>query len=109
MKSGPEGDLLHLLHMKEGAELARNFVANREREDLDHDRMFELALVKAVELIGESANRLSDEFCERHNQIPWRKIIGMRHVLAHNYWQIEPDIVWDGTQCMWRFRAFKWS
>ncbi len=95
MPKNRERDLLHLLHMREAAQNAIDFVERRERADLDGDKVFQLAVVKAVELVGESAYQLSDQFKEQHSEIPWLDIIDMRHILVHNYWRVEMDTVWD--------------
>lgn len=81
--------------MREAAQFAIEFVKKRRRAELDSDRFFQLALVKAVELVGESAYQLSDQFKEQHSEIPWLDIIDMRHILVHNYWRVEMDTVWD--------------
>ena len=95
MKRMPERDRLHLLRMRDAAQHAKDFVKGRDRADLDTDRLFQLALAKAVELIGESASHISDELRTQQPHISWKKIIGMRHVLVHNYWRVEMDVVWD--------------
>ena len=98
MRRTPERDRLHLMHMRDAAQLAQQFVRNRKREDLDNDRIFQLGLAKALELVGESASQISDELRAQQTLIPWKKIIGMRHILVHNYWQVELDVVWETTQ-----------
>ncbi len=98
MKRSRERDRFHLLKMRDASLLARKVVRGRKRSDLNNDELFQLGLAKAVELIGESANRISNELQQTHPQIPWRQIIGMRHVLVHNYWLVEMDEVWDAVQ-----------
>lgn len=49
-------------------------------------------------IIGEAANKVPVEIRARHNEIDWRAIIGMRNVIAHGYFSIDPDIVWK-TVC----------
>ncbi len=45
-------------------------------------------------IIGEAAGKIPAEIRERHTEIDWRAIIGMRNVIAHGYFSIDPDIVW---------------
>ena len=45
--------------------------------------------------IGELAKGLSDEFVKKHNKIPWKQIIGMRHRIVHGYDTIDLEIVWN--------------
>lgn len=48
-------------------------------------------LVKWVEVIGEAAYKITDETRAKRPDIPWKAIIGMRHVLVHGYYQIKPE------------------
>ena len=98
MRRSPERDRVHLLRMRDAAQYAQQFAAGREIEELNSDIQFRMALVKAVELVGESARRTSDELRAQHPQVPWKKMIGMRNVLVHNYWAIEQDEFWDAVQ-----------
>ncbi len=56
--------------------------------------MLLMALKRAIEIIGEGASKLSDEFQTAHPEIPWTDIIGMRHRLIHAYFDINLGIVW---------------
>ena len=60
----------------------------------DKDRLRQLAVERLLEIIGESANALSDEFREEHPDVPWRDIIGPRVVLARHYHRVDPNQVW---------------
>jgi len=70
------------------------FVQGKNRKDLDSDRMLLLASLKAIEIIGEAAGRVSDETCHRFPAIPWQEIVSMRNRLIHGYFDINLDIVW---------------
>ena len=59
--------------------------------------MLTLALVKAIETVGEAASKISPEFRERNLQISWPGILGMRHKLVHAYFEINLDVVWHTT------------
>lgn len=63
-------------------------------EDLKNDKLRYFAVVKNVEIIGEAAYMLSPEFKGAHNNIPWKDIIRMRHVLVHGYATILPEMLW---------------
>ncbi|MCY4465601.1 MAG: DUF86 domain-containing protein [Chloroflexi bacterium] len=84
--------------MRDAAQYAQQFAAGREIVELDSDIQFRMALVKAVELVGESASRTSDELRTQQPQLPWTKMIGMRNILVHNYWATEQDEFWDTVQ-----------
>jgi len=57
-----------------------------------------LATERRLEIIGEAARNVSEAFREAHPDIPWRRIIGMRHVLAHEYGDIRQEIVFRVAQ-----------
>jgi uncharacterized protein with HEPN domain len=83
--------------MIEAAESAAQFIADRSRSDLDSDRMLLFAVVRAIEVVGEAASKLSEEFRAAHPGIPWRAIVGMRNRLIHAYFDIDTETVWETT------------
>ena len=88
-------DRVRLEHMIEAAESAIQFVSGRERSDLDTDRMLLFAVVRAIEIVGEAASKLTDETCAAQPAIPWHAIVGMRNRLIHAYFEINSQIVWE--------------
>jgi uncharacterized protein with HEPN domain len=58
------------------------------------DRNLVLATERRIEIIGEAARQVSRAFQQDHPQIPWRKIIAERHVLAHDYGEIKQEILY---------------
>jgi uncharacterized protein with HEPN domain len=89
-----ENDRIRLLHIVDAAKESIEFVRDRQRRDLETDRMLTLALVKEIEIVGEAADHLSPEFLAAAPQIPWSKAIGMRHRLVHAYFDIDFDLLW---------------
>ena len=53
------------------------------------------AVIRNFEIIGEAANRLPEEFKEKHNVIDWHRIRGFRNRIVHDYMGIDFGIVWD--------------
>ncbi|MBI5165274.1 MAG: DUF86 domain-containing protein [Magnetospirillum sp.] len=87
-------DTNRIRHMIEAAETARQFVAGRQKRDLDSDRMLLFALVRAVEIIGEAATRISPETRALAAAVPWALITAMRNRLVHAYFDIDHGILW---------------
>ena len=76
---------------------AREAVAlsgQKSLKDLEKDRVVQLALQKLVEIVGEAANRVSQETQQGHPGIPWPQIIGTRNRLAHGYDDVNLEILW---------------
>jgi uncharacterized protein with HEPN domain len=91
-------DAIRIRHMIDAAESIERFLADRRRADLETDQMLLFALVRAVEIIGEAALRLSQETRSAVPAIPWSAIIAMRNRLIHAYFDIDPDILWRTVQ-----------
>ena len=91
-------DTIRLSHMLEAAHEAIEFMQDRTRFDLNLDRMLVLALVKAIEIIGEAAYQVSQDTRAQLKGIPWEDIVGMRHRLVHAYFDINLDILWRTVQ-----------
>jgi len=70
----------------------------RRRQDLDRERLLVLALVKAIEIVGEAAYQVTEDTRAELADIPWEDIVGMRHRLVHAYFDINLDILWRTVQ-----------
>jgi uncharacterized protein with HEPN domain len=90
-----DADRVRLRHMVEAPESAVQFMAGRQRSDLDNDRMLLFVVVRAIEILAEAASKISQETRATHAAIPWRAIIGMRNRLIHAYFEINTEIVWQ--------------
>jgi uncharacterized protein with HEPN domain len=93
-----KSDAIRLRHMLDAVEEAMGFAQGRTRQDLEHDRMLVLALMKDIEIIGEAAYQVTQETRQNLPEILWEDIIGMRHRLVHAYFDINLDILWATVQ-----------
>ncbi|MHB9025906.1 MAG: HepT-like ribonuclease domain-containing protein [Armatimonadota bacterium] len=82
-------------HMLDAAEETLQFTAGKTCADLLDDRQLQHACLHCLEIIGEAANSIDQDFRDAHPEIPWRLIIAMRHRLIHGYFDIELSVVWD--------------
>ena len=83
-----------LLDVLLAARDAVEFLSDSTPEQFRQDRLRQMATAKAVEIVGESASRLSDEFRAKHPEVPWHQVVGMRHRLVHDYFGIDLEEVW---------------
>lgn len=87
----PAVPLRHMLdHARKTLELSRG----RSRNEIESDEIRFLALARLLEILGEAAGRVPQEVRDRHPEIPWKAIIGLRNVLIHGYDSIDRDIFW---------------
>jgi len=91
----PNDDAVYLGHMLDMTRRAVEAVQSKSRADYDSDDILRLGLTHLVQVIGEAARRVSEEFQRDHAEIPWRKIIGMRHRIVHDYMRVDEDILWQ--------------
>ncbi len=89
-----EADQAYLWDMLDAAQAASTFVKGQRFADYEADRMLRGAIERHVEIIGEAAGKVSKAFQDAHPGIPWRLIIAQRHVLAHEYGEIEHALLW---------------
>lgn len=94
----PARDKERLLHMLEAISNIREFTQGVSREVLFSDKMRYFAVVKNIEIIGEAAHMLTEDFRSSHSELPWKAIIGMRNVIVHDYINIHEDLLWDTIQ-----------
>ena len=66
----------------------------KKREDLDRDRLLNLALTRLLEIIGEAANRVPEEYRADYSDLPWHQMIAARNRLIHGYDSVDFDILW---------------
>ncbi len=84
-----------LRHMLDHAREAVAMAQGRSRRDLATDRMFGLAMIRLLEIVGEAASRVPTEDRTGLPEVPWRSVVGLRNRLIHAYDFIDYDIVWD--------------
>jgi len=72
--------------------------AARGREAFEADELIQSWFVRHLQIIGEAARALPEEIRAKMADIPWSKVIGMRHILVHDYFGIDTEVVWDAVQ-----------
>lgn len=70
----------------------------KNADEFERDRRTFLAVVRSLEVIGEAARQMPRSFREKHPEIPWREIASLRNIIAHEYFGLDPVILWDVIQ-----------
>jgi uncharacterized protein with HEPN domain len=87
-----------ILHIRDVAAEIAGLVGSTSIEELRHDVMRERGLVMSVMVIGELASRIAEnhpDIVAALPQVPWARIRGLRNRIAHGYFELDLDIVWD--------------
>lgn len=77
---------------------AQGLVRARSLETLLADPVRLRAFERVMELVGECVKRLPAELRDRHPDVPWRQIAGMRDVISHAYEDVSHEILWDALK-----------
>ncbi len=72
--------------------------AQRGRAAFDSDELLQAWVIQHLEIIGEACRGLSASTREAHPEVDWRRIVAMRNILTHGYFQIDRDVVWFAVQ-----------
>lgn len=92
---GKIGDKQRLLHIIEAISEIQTYTENESLAVFISNSMMRFASIKQLEIIGEAANYLSEETKERFSDVEWKQIIGMRHILVHEYFGIDANLIWQ--------------
>jgi uncharacterized protein with HEPN domain len=91
----------YLDHMEQAATDACSFVDGLDKEDFLADKRTQQAVIMSLIIIGEAATKVIegyDGFALSHPGVPWRSMRGMRNRIAHGYFDINLEVVWDTVQ-----------
>ena len=87
-------DRERLLDIREAIENIQKYAVHG-KENFSKDELIQTWVLHHIQILGEAAARISDEFQEQHPEIPWFKIVGMRNILVHDYFKIDVNAVWS--------------
>lgn len=88
----------YLEHIRQAATDAISFVEGLDKDEFLEDRRTQQAIVMSLVIIGEASTKIMDQhpdFTVQNPQVPWRSMRGMRNRIAHGYFDINLEMVWD--------------
>ena len=87
-----------MLDMLIAARKVQRFAANLDEAEFRRSELHQSAIVRELQVIGEAARKVSDDFRSAHPTIDWHRIAGMRNRLVHEYFRVSVSIVWRTVQ-----------
>ncbi|WP_420458729.1 DUF86 domain-containing protein [Neolewinella sp.] len=84
-----------LQHILDAILKIEKYTAGSDLSAFIDNEMMQLAIIKLFEIMGESSYHIDKEFKSQNDHIEWHKIEGMRHILVHDYYRIQPQIIWN--------------
>src|SRR5512147_328811 len=89
---------LYLEDIQESCKKVLRFTKGMKYKDFVHDDLHFDAVLRNLEIIGEAVKNISEETRQKYPQIKWRKIAGFRDIVAHEYFGVNEETVWDIVQ-----------
>lgn len=88
-------DTIYLGHMLDMARKVVDRVCDRTRAEYDADEDLQIVIAHLVQTIGEAAAQVSSQTRTQYVEIPWKRIVGIRHRIVHDYMNVDYDILWE--------------
>jgi uncharacterized protein with HEPN domain len=89
------GDKQRLGHILDAISEIENYTIDIQIKDFLANSMMRFASIKQIEIIGEAANYITSETKLLFTDVEWKQIIGMRHILIHEYFGVDANLVWQ--------------
>jgi len=86
---------LYLADIQESCEKVLRFTEGLTYKDFIHDDLHFDAVLRNLEVIGEAVKNVSEETRQKYPNVKWRKIAGFRDIVAHEYFGVNDETVWD--------------
>ena len=91
-------NIVFLKHIKDSGNKCLQFTEGYDFKMFSTDEKTISSVLREISVIGEAARRTTDQFREKHPEIPWEKIFAMRNRVVHDYLGVQLDIVWQTLQ-----------
>jgi uncharacterized protein with HEPN domain len=88
-------DTLYLIHISECLQRIEDYVGNYNRDNFLTSPMVQDAVIRNLQVMAESTQRLSDELKSIHPEVDWYRIAGFRNILVHDYLGVDLEVVWQ--------------
>ena len=86
---------VRLLHILDAIAEIEYYIQGADKDTFINNSMMFNATLHQLEIIGEAANGLSDDFVMDHPDVPWARIIGLRNLIVHEYFGVDDQTIWS--------------
>lgn len=90
--------IIYIDDILDSIKISREYIGNLSKDQFFNSLQIQDAVCRRLQIIGEAANALPDDFTSRYSEVPWREIVGMRNFIIHEYFRVDLDRVWDTVQ-----------
>ncbi len=91
-------DKVRIQHISEAIRKIEDFTKTESEASFEENELVQSAVERQLEIIGEAANHLSEDFKMAYPEMEWNKLRAFRNIIAHEYFGISTKIVWTSVQ-----------
>lgn len=91
-------DKVRLQHIREAIRKIEDFISLVDEASFKESELVQSAVERQLEIIGEAANYLTEEFKDRHPEMEWNKLRGFHNIIVHEYFGVSTQIIWTSVQ-----------
>lgn len=88
-------DLTYLGDVLDAIKRIEGYLRGVDKDDFQKNLMMQDAVMHQIEIIGEASNNVSEEFQERHLELPWMEMRAIRNKIVHDYREVNLNVIWD--------------
>ena len=92
------GDKIRLQHALDAIETIEDYISDATFEAFSGNLMMQDACIRQLQVIGESCRNVSFELREKYPEVSWRQITGLRIIVIHEYFGVDPMVIWGVIQ-----------
>jgi uncharacterized protein with HEPN domain len=92
---GINGNIARINHIIDAILEIESYIAGAGYDKFIKNSMMRNAVIRQLEIIGEAAVYITQEYKEKHPDIEWRTVIGLRNILIHKYFGIDNELIWQ--------------
>lgn len=89
---------VYLKHIVDEISFLLESTKNLNYNSFLESEIYTRAFSRSFEIIGEAVKNLSEDFREKHSDIEWKKMAGIRDKIIHHYFNVDYDIIWDAIK-----------
>ena len=86
---------IFIKHILESIKYIEEYTKGISKDDFLRSTQIQDAVIRRLEIIGEATKNIPSEWKEKHSEVPWRQIAGIRNILIHEYFGIDFDLLWN--------------
>ena len=92
------GDKIRLQHTLDAIEIIEGYKTAADFQAFSENLMMQDACIRQLQVIGESCRNVSPELREKHPEVPWSQIVGLRIIVIHQYFGVDIRVIWEVIQ-----------